>query len=182
METLTRFMCKVNTTKSFWNGKFRESCGMDAYDGYNVTPTYIRHMVPHNRDSVSALLSLTEASNHFYKRGYWQTASYLKSQIEAVIGVLPIVKETSPGIGWHTYQKSFSFDRWSRKLHRYEVHTYVASPVYKNDRISGWPALMKFFLRKARQVKSDDPIDEKHLIRSPRSGTSSMKRRWTTPY
>lgn len=49
MDTLTKFYCRVNTAKSFWNGKFRESCGMDAFDGERVTPTYLRRFRPHHR-------------------------------------------------------------------------------------------------------------------------------------
>jgi len=32
----------VNISKSFWQGPFRESCGLDAYLGVDVTPFYIR--------------------------------------------------------------------------------------------------------------------------------------------
>lgn len=32
----------LNTSKSFWQGPFRESCGMDAYLGDEITPVYAR--------------------------------------------------------------------------------------------------------------------------------------------
>lgn len=32
----------INKDKSFWSGKFRESCGFDCYDGHVITPFYIR--------------------------------------------------------------------------------------------------------------------------------------------
>lgn len=180
-ETLTSFYCRVNATKSFWTGKFRESCGMDAYDGYNVTPTYIRRLRPCDKSQVSELLSWIASSNLFYLKGYWKIASYMKDIVEQILGELPIVQETSPGIGWLTYQRGFSFHRWSKKLHRFEIKTYVASPVYKKDPLGGWSALLKFFLN-AENRKYDDPVDSEHLSRSSRSGTSSIKRRWTTPY
>jgi len=183
MEALTMFNCKVNTTKSFWKGKFRESCGMDAYDGHDVTPTYVRHMRPHNRGDVSGLLSWIATSNLFYKRGYWLTASYMKDIVEALLGKLPIIYENSPGIGWLSFQKYFSFERWNKKLCRYENYTYTISPSYKEDTIDGWSALLKFFLTaELRDDSSLGSVDEKHLSRSPRSGTSTLKRRWVPPY
>lgn len=36
------FGFKVNSSKSFWTGKFRESCGKHYYDGTDVTPFFIR--------------------------------------------------------------------------------------------------------------------------------------------
>jgi len=182
-ETLAEYYCKVNTTKSFWTGKFRESCGMDAYDGECVTPTYLRQLQPTDKGNTSALISWIATSNLFYKRGYWKTADYMKNIVESFLGSLPVIEESSPGVGWFSYQNGFQFDRWSRTLHRFEVSTYIVSPVYQNDPLSSWSALLKFFLHSSRRSINDvREIDQKHLIRSPRSGTSSMKRRRTTPY
>jgi hypothetical protein len=42
---LTRFLgFTINSDKSFADGPFRESCGFDAYDGVDVTPSYIRQV------------------------------------------------------------------------------------------------------------------------------------------
>lgn len=45
-EMLERFDLKVNIHKSFFEGPFRESCGVDAYLGEVVTPFRIRHLLP----------------------------------------------------------------------------------------------------------------------------------------
>lgn len=182
IEALTSFYCKVNAQKSFWNGKFRESCGMDAYNGEEVTPTYVRSMRPFDKGQAKEIISLVATRNLLYRKGYWLTASLLKDWVESAVGhSLPVIKETSPGLGWYSFLEGFQFDRWNRKLHRYEVSTYVVSPVYKPDPLNGWSALLKFFLN-ARSRRYGDPVDEMHLSRSPRSGTSSIKRRRTTPY
>lgn len=183
IEALTSFYCKVNTAKSFWNGQFRESCGMDAYGGECVTPTYLRHIAPDNKGMVSEIISWVETSNLFYLRGYWKTADFMKGIVESVVGSLPIIQETSPGLGWLTFQNRYQFDRWNKKLHRFEVRTYVPSPVYRKDPLEGWSALLKYFLQShVTPHKMCRVIDEKHLSRSPRSGTSALRRRWTTPY
>jgi len=183
IETLADYYCKVNSTKSFWTGKFRESCGMDAYDGECVTPTYLRYLQPFDKGDVSALVSWVATSNLFYKRGYWNIANYMKNVVENILGSLPVIQEDSPGIGWVSFQNGFNFGRWSKKLHRFEVSTYIISPVYLKDPIGGWSALLKFFLNSMyRSPNEIHTVDKEHLSRSPRSGTFSMKRRWTTPY
>lgn len=183
IETLTSFYCKVNAHKSFWKGYFRESCGMDAFAGECVTPTYLRQLQPNDKGQAKEIISWIETSNLFYKRGYWKTADYMKCCVEAILGELPIIQENSPGLGWLSFQQGFSFHRWSKKLHRFEIRTYVASPVYKKDPLKGWSALLKFFLNAERRSLQDlQSVDKEHLSRSPRSGTSSIKRRWTTPY
>jgi hypothetical protein len=49
LDYLQKYNCKVNVNKTFVSGNFRESCGVDAYKGYEVTPTYIRRERPTNR-------------------------------------------------------------------------------------------------------------------------------------
>jgi hypothetical protein len=97
LDYLQRYNCKVNATKSFWTGKFRESCGVDAYDGKVVSPTYIGTLPPKNKRQPERLISWTATANLFYKRGYWRTAQLLFNYVEAVLGPLPYLSETSPG-------------------------------------------------------------------------------------
>lgn len=181
-ETLVSYFCKVNAQKSFWKGNFRESCGMDAFNGECVTPTYLREVHPSNKGDVPQLLSWVATRNLLYKRGYWVTANYMRKRVEAILGVLPIIEDNSAALGWTSFLRRYSFDRWNRKLHRFEVHAYVACPVYKRDRLRGWSALLKFFLNAEQRTVVSLSVDEKHLDRSPRSGTSCIKRRWTTPF
>jgi hypothetical protein len=183
LEALTSFYCKVNATKSFWTGKFRESCGMDAYDGYEVTPTYLHHMRPKNKGSAKEIISLVASSNLFYKRGYWNTASLLRNWIERITGILPVIRENSPGLGWVSYQRHITLGKWNKELHRFEVKTYIPFPVYQSDFLDDYPALLKFFITSQNRISYPiESYDEKHLERSPRSGTVCIKRRRTTPY
>lgn len=207
--TLAEFNCKVGITKSFWTGKFRESCGVEAYDGEDVTPTYIRRLCPENKRNASEIISWNATSNLFYKRGYWHTASYMKMCVEAVTGRLPLVLENSPGLGWVNYQQGYSVHRWNKRLQRFEIRTLVASPVYDKDPLDDWPALMKFLLSSTRRGEEDPNANSvtkasgpfvdgtaryrtredrlaaremDHLHRSARHLAVSTKKRWTTPY
>jgi len=63
---------KINLNKSFVLGKFRESCGSDAYNGYDCTPVKPTTFSP---DGPRSRLTIVEASNNFHKKGLWNAAS-----------------------------------------------------------------------------------------------------------
>lgn len=178
---LTRYKCKVNSNKSFWTGKFRESCGVDAYAGYVVTPTYIRQMPPCNKRSSSSIISWVKTSNLFYKKGYWLTARYLSDKVESIIGALPIVGERCAGLGLITFQGYLSPARVRGKYQRPEVRAWVPSPVYREDKLDGYHALAKCLLWLEQRGQDADPYESKHLSRTARHGAVTLKRRWVPP-
>ncbi len=70
---------KVNTHKSYWTGKFRESCGVDSFDGNTVTPIYWKQ--EYRRSKPESLASVVECANNFYKKWLLHTAAYLASTV-----------------------------------------------------------------------------------------------------
>lgn len=179
MSTLSLFGLKVNTAKSFTEGNFRESCGMDAYGGIDVTPVYIRRMLPHDRHFSKEIISSIQTANQFYMIGYWNAARYMRNHIERIMGEeLPHVRETSPGMGWVSLKGEYSFSKWNEDLHRFETKCFVPVSPRQRDPIGDYTALLKYFLK----VGLEPFQDEKHLEESVRSGTVSIKRRWVTPY
>ena len=46
VEYLTAFGLKVNSNKSFWTGRFRESCGKEYYNGLDVSVVKVRRKFP----------------------------------------------------------------------------------------------------------------------------------------
>ncbi|DAD50041.1 RNA-directed RNA polymerase [ssRNA phage Gerhypos.1_8] len=139
--------CKVNSAKTFVTGKFRESCGTDAYDGYSVTPIYFRRVLPENRRQHSELISLVATRNQFYLKGYWLTASLLQAIAEKHLGVLPYVRETSAALGLYSHLGYESIGRWNSKYQRHEVMSWVPKAVHRSDELGGWPALSKCLLK-----------------------------------
>lgn len=181
IRTLQDFNCKVNTTKSHWKGYFRESCGVDAYRGHVVTPTYLRELPPYNRRCSRGLISWTETSNQLYKRGYWHTANLLIMQVERILGELPIVQETCSGLGKLSFQRfPYSIGRWDKRSHVNVVKTWVPKPVYHDDKLEGYPALLKCLLRLQENISEE--TDSKHLLRTARHGAVTLKRQWVRPY
>jgi hypothetical protein len=177
LEYLQKYNCKVNADKTFRSGSFRESCGIDAYDGYQVTPVYLRQTRPENKQQASQIVSWVATSNLFYKKGYWRTTQFMRNLLERIIGPLPYVSETSGALGRISYLGYRSVERWNRDLHRFEVKALVPSPVYRTDELDGYGALAKCFLGMEGTVSHAMP--SKRLLRlSALRGAVTLKRRW----
>lgn len=73
---LTSLGLRVNSSKSFTKGNFRESCGMDCFDGVDVTPVKPKVIIAKAPVDV---LSLLDTSNNFHKRLYWRAAEVIRN-------------------------------------------------------------------------------------------------------
>lgn len=178
-DTLQKYYCKVNVRKSFSSGKFRESCGMDAYDGEEVTPIYIRTLPPCNRKDASELISWTASSNNLYRKGYWKTADLIMRTVEKITGNLPVISpKLTSCLGKTSFQRWVSSHRWHRTLHRPEVKTWVVKSVKKADPLDGARALVKCFLT---QGSCEALSNRDHLAKSELRGAVTLKRRWICP-
>jgi len=185
---LRKYNCKVNSSKTFVSGNFRESCGDDAYRGYLVTPVYLRKLRPKNRRQASELISWVSTANSFYKKGYWNVASHMFKICEKIIGPLPYVSPESQALGRVSFLGYRSAERWNRDFHRYEVKAMVPRPVYRSDMIDGYSALMKSFHRidhrsseewwSLSSLDKEVSQDVHHLERSALRGAVVLQRRW----
>lgn len=98
MAALTRYGSKVNASKSFWTGRFRESCGKEYYAGSDVTICRVRRKLPTSREGVSEVVSAVEFRNNAYRRGLWKTARFLDDFLSELIP-FPVVADTSEVLG-----------------------------------------------------------------------------------
>jgi len=99
IHVLESFGIRVNMGKSFWNGKFRESCGKEYYDGHDVSITRVRQVLPTKRTQATEVISAVSLRNQLYWAGYWQTCRWLDEEIKKVIKYFPVVLPTSPVLG-----------------------------------------------------------------------------------
>jgi hypothetical protein len=196
LDSLQKYNCKVNTAKTFFTGRFRESCGVDAYLGEEVTPTYVGTLRPKNRRQASECISWVSTANLFYKRGYWRTSSLMFKYVERVLGRLPYLPEDAPGLGRYSFLGYSSATRWNEKYQRLEVRAWVPSPVFREDPLEGYAALQKCLMKlegvnpssllgvsglpasydsHLKQVVSEDT---RHLERSALHGAVTLKLRW----
>jgi hypothetical protein len=82
VEALEILDFKVNIGKSFWTGKFRESCGVDSFAGVTVTPAYWK--TPYDGGPES-LASVVDTSNNFYQKFLLNVSSYLASTLPRLV-------------------------------------------------------------------------------------------------
>lgn len=147
IELFTKLHLKVNKDKTFWNGKFRESCGLDAYGGDDVTPGYLLH-IPDEAD-LGSVVSTVQVSNNFLLKGLWNTARWVERlvprNVRSLIPVVPIGSGTFGLYSYSGYDCSTSKERWNNALQRYELRTLSVSTKRGRNRHEGFANLLQYF-------------------------------------
>jgi len=171
--SLETYGLKVNAAKSFWTGKFRESCGGEYYDGFDVKSVKLTQMLPYNRRNAGELIALVSHRNQLYKAGLWSTAQYLDNFI-GKISPFPVVSEDSPALGRVTFFAQVDEERWDSKLQRWLVKALVVVSKIPINVASDRGSLLKFFLK-----RGDEPVYLKdHLERSGRPRSVDTRLGW----
>nr|QDH90949.1 MAG: RNA-dependent RNA polymerase [Leviviridae sp.] len=155
---------KVNTSKSFSTGKFRESCGMDAYDGEDVTPAYFRQLLS---PAPTSLESIVECSNNFHKKGMWYTADYIQKTVPYQILRRILIKTVDSGAFGLASFCGQSLDhldkRWNKFLHQDEVKVLTILPSMLRKRGRGHGSLLQYFSEVATSPLSEVPTTKERL-------------------
>jgi len=147
MTWLESFGLKVNRKKSFTVGNFRESCGLDAWGGYDCTPFYIKDRPDNPEMEPSAIAGFVALSNHSWLKGHYEFATELKSLVEGTLKrYLPLVGRSSGALGWHSRVDACHANKWDDKLQRLVFRAPVLKAPLRRDKIDGEAALLKFFL------------------------------------
>jgi hypothetical protein len=172
VEWLTDAGLKVNIKKSFLEGNFKESCGIEAFQGVEITPLYLRYWPHQVGESPSVCAHLVSLSNHMWMQGLYSASNYLKETVEKAIGSLPLVSSQSGSLGWHCRQDSVEPHKWCNRTHQFLTRTFALKPVKRRDRLDGYGALLKSFTT---------PLlgrDKDHLERTTRRFHNRLVRRW----
>jgi hypothetical protein len=127
MKALERVCLHVNKDKSFWRGRFRESCGGDFFGGQDVAPVRLKMSGAHIEASNSkciisfkgslAIVELERHCRELVEAGLLSLAEYYYNALERTVGTLPTVSGESPVLG-----------RYSITPHEYEqdgTGTYI---------------------------------------------------------
>jgi hypothetical protein len=146
IESLETYGFKVNRRKSFWTGRFRESCGKEYYHGNDVSIVRVRRFLPSSRKHAQELVSAVALRNNFFLAGMWGTAKHLDSIIGKLIK-FPAVLSTSPCLGRLSFL-GYDSDSMCPRLHRPLVRGVRAVPRLPKSKLGGLGALQKFFLKR----------------------------------
>jgi hypothetical protein len=183
---LQDFGLVVNENKSFWTGKFRESCGKEYYDGVDVSIVKVRNMFPTSRQQAQEIISLVSFRNQLYKAGWWDTCKWVDNFVERLIP-FPVVADTSPALGRHSFL-GYTSERECPHLHRPLVRAYKVVSLLPKSNLEEYGALLKFFLNSESRHTNDSSFDvswmfqpsveEKHLERAGRPKAVNIKLGW----
>lgn len=177
IDYLEAFGLKVNRNKSFWNGKFRESCGKEYYDGVDVSIVRVRRLPPTSLSDAQEIISWVQMSNHFFRSGLWRTTKMLDSFMSGILKDYPVVDETSPMLGRYSFC-GYETHRIGGRYQSPLVKGFRTRSVIPRNSLDDHFALLKWF-----SLRGDLPIaDEDNLERSGRPLVVDIKRGWGSPY
>ncbi|DAD51980.1 TPA_asm: RNA-directed RNA polymerase [ssRNA phage Gerhypos.4_14] len=141
---------KVNRTKSFVNGYFRESCGVDGFKGYDVTPVKPKTFVA---DSPASRQAVLDTSNNLFNKGLFYASdrmlSLLPARLRRGIRIVGKLRAGSPGLtSFVGSDESHLIKRWNQRLHRTEVRVWSTRARTRKETREGWSTLLDFFASK----------------------------------
>lgn len=118
-EQLPKYGMKLNRTKSFVASKFRESCGIHAYNGVDVTPVYLKYTT--KTDQPGHLHSVAINEKDLRDRGWKLAADHLESKLLS-LGLKRVPKGTGLyGLQRESYECGYPFKlRWNGCYQRWE--------------------------------------------------------------
>ena len=170
-ECLEAYGLRVNRSKSFSFGKFRESCGGDYYDGTDVTPVRVRRDLPRNVNHVEELVSTNATANLLGDGGYDRASEYLHRICERLLVLYPEIPRDSDLIGRWSYNPRPT--GYSKKWHTPMFRGYVPSSKAPLSTLTGYRALFK-----ALSGEWDDPMYKDHMTHAGRPVHLTLKRTW----
>jgi hypothetical protein len=136
---------KVNVNKSYSGSNFRESCGVDSFQGVNVTPVFWKGPVTRDPDSV---VRTVQVCNNFYDKMLLHTAKHLTSTLRMLPFRVATVAYRSGVFGLHSRFKPDHTGfrtRWNTDLQREEVRIPMTSSRNLRTPIEDDSALLQFF-------------------------------------
>lgn len=142
---------KVNASKTHWQGLFRESCGLDAYAGHDVTPTYLRAFCPGK--SSEDIVSWVSVCNNAHSAGLFNLAKAMFEKLPKEMRFLiPVssIKEPLACLTATTFctnpPNNRVARRWNSKLQRQEVLALVPSAKQEWKQRDGYQSLLQYFI------------------------------------
>jgi hypothetical protein len=178
ISSLEHFGARVGTAKSFWIGRFRESCGKEYYSGYDVSIVKCRRLFPYSRKDVPEVISMVSLRNQLYFAGCWGTVRWLDEEIRDLLKYFPDVLPSSSVLGRHSFLGLYDQDRFDEHLQVPLVKGWEVSTRLPVNKLDGQDALLKWFLKRGELPFAD----RDHLERSGRPRAVSIKPRWRQPY
>jgi len=167
---------KVNAAKTFMNGLFRESCGVDAYAGHDVTTVSV--LTAPIQAGPGSIVSSVDVHNNFCSRGWYNAAHWIRKTVQS-LGKYKI-REIAHGSGLFGWYPNYIDDeprlktRFNRHLQVREVRCHNQSVKDRVQPSAESAALLQFFTEAAKVVERNKSSLHFHLQRAK----SSLRLGW----
>ena len=184
MDGLESIGLLINRNKSYVDGPFRESCGGDYHNGYDVTPVRVRKEL----SSVgTGLQAGADLANEFIAKFGFEDSHRILRVIEESVGYayprtlvdMPMSFRIAPGAS----NDALFVRRWNNDLQRFEYRCLVLRPMVLTRREPDWFELLRKELSRGR-VQSQDryanplAIMESKLDPGQYAVTHSARKKW----
>jgi len=162
MEQLESFGLKINRDKSCISGLFRESCGMDAFKGKDVTPVRFRTVWSSSRspDSYSSWIAY---ANSFYSKSYYHVYDCIVEHLHHLYGGIPTADMhlACPSLlGISEHQRPIR-SRAKKEYQKVQHLVWIVKSMAVSQIIDGWSMLLRYFTEKVgKPVPYDDPATQ----------------------
>jgi hypothetical protein len=165
IDDLESFGLVVNREKSFVNGRFRESCGVDAFNGIDVTP--VRWKTDFNAEGLHGMQALSDIAMRLRLAGYEESASSAYRQLTVLMRKRYDVKvgfTNNPnhgGIAEYTENamKVWSHDNayYRRSLQLWQTPVWRLEPVAQRGKGPNWNSVLESLCSLERSARSNVP-------------------------
>lgn len=160
---LESFGLLVNRTKSFYRGAFRESCGVDAFNGINVTP--IRWKTTMNAEQLVNMQSLSDMAMRLRIAGYEEAAATVYARLRCMLwrrrrAPLLLTNNTDHGgIAEYTSLTSAALRDayWHRETQQYVTPVWRVQEVAQKRNFHDWNHVLESILSLERVARSSIP-------------------------
>jgi hypothetical protein len=172
IEQLESFGLKVNRDKSCTSGFFRESCGMDAYKGTDVTPVRFRTVWSSTR-SPESYASWIAYANQLYDKKYFKTYDYIVGSLIRLYGSIPgdDLHLGCPSLREVPVSARPLRVRYSKAFQKRQYSVLELRSPSITKHMNGWSMLLRWFTEKAQP--SNNVVDADGVAR-PHSDTTSL--------
>lgn len=164
IEALEVVGLRVNRSKCCFQSGFRESCGVDAWLGHDITPQRIRKFPGRQPSEGNALAAWLAYAGQFWAvQKMHRTGEYCKQVVEAVLGFVPITERAEAYLsvvnpllahGSAVYPAT----RWNAKLQTLQCRLYCICQKRKREPMEAWDRLNRNLLVGVQDLDPEEVV------------------------
>jgi hypothetical protein len=182
VSSLIRMGLVPNPSKTFRRGFFRESCGVDAFKGVDVTPHRLRKT---DASTVSGSFSMCTLAKAMYMDAFYHTADVLYRCVSMEFGPLPLGNNPDAqglyryiNVGWDSLMHYATPVRYDRRWQKYQTPCLLVGGTTISISNGAWWHLQDSLLRleHSSSAVSDRGLEYAvpHRVRSKRGWTDVL--------